>query len=99
MVAEIWCIRDQSVSAQELVDAKVYFTGSFLLWLDTLAKVVGMLAFIEQNNLGLDYVERYPALINAVTAADVQRVAQKYLDPDTYALAVVADLTKAKLKP
>jgi len=34
-----------------------------------------------------------------VTAADVQRVAQKYLNPDTYALAVVADLTKAKFKP
>jgi predicted Zn-dependent peptidase len=44
-------------------------------------------------------VDRYPALINAVTAADVQRVAQKYLDPEKYALAVVADLTKAKIKP
>jgi len=34
-----------------------------------------------------------------VTAADVQRVAQTYLHPDTYALAVVADLTKAKFTP
>jgi predicted Zn-dependent peptidase len=38
-------------------------------------------------------------MINAVTAADVQRVAQTYLDPEKYALAVVADLTKAKIKP
>jgi predicted Zn-dependent peptidase len=29
--------------------------------------------------------------------ADVQRVAQQYLDPDRYALAVVADLQKAKI--
>jgi zinc protease len=98
-LAEIRRIRDQPVPAQELADAKAYLTGSFPLRLDTSAKVVGMLASIEQNNLGLDYVERYPALINAVTAADVQRVAQKYLDPDKYALAVVADLTKAKFKP
>ena len=98
-LAEIRRIREQPVSAQELADAKAYLTGSFPLRLDTSAKVVGMLASIEQNNLGLDYVERYPALINAVTAADVQRVAQKYLNPDTYALAVVADLTKAKFKP
>ena len=98
-LAEIRRIRDQSVSAQELADAKAYLTGSFPLRLDTSAKVVGMLASIEQNGLGLDYVERYPILINAVTAADVQRVAQKYLDPETYALAIVADLTKAKLKP
>jgi zinc protease len=98
-LAEIRRIRDQPVSAQELSDAKAYLTGSFPLRLDTSAKVVGMLASIEQNGLGLDYVERYPVLINAVTAADVQRVAQKYLDPDKYALAMVADLTKAKLKP
>jgi len=26
-------------------------------------------------------------------------VAQKYLEPEKYALAVVADLTKAKIKP
>jgi predicted Zn-dependent peptidase len=38
-------------------------------------------------------------LINAVTAADVQRVAKKYLDPDRYGLAVVADLAKAKIQP
>jgi len=98
-VAEIRRIRDQPVSAQELADAKAYLTGSFPLRLDTSTKVVGMLASIEQNGLGLDYVDRYPTLINAVTVADVQRVAQKYLDPDKFALAAVADLTKAKFKP
>lgn len=98
-VAEIRRIREQPVAAKELADAKAYLTGSFPLRLDTSAKVVGMLATIEHNGLGLDYVERYPGLINAVTAADVQRVAQKYLHPDTVALAVVADLTKAKLAP
>jgi zinc protease len=98
-LAEIRRIREQPVSAQELADAKAYLTGSFPLRLDTSAKVVGMLANIELHQLGLDYVERYPALINAVTAADVQRVARTYLDPETYALAVVADLTKAKLTP
>jgi zinc protease len=98
-LAEIRRIREQPVSAQELADAKAYLTGSFPLRLDTSAKVVGMLANIELHQLGLDYVERYPALINAVTAADVQRVARTYLDPDTYALAVVADLHKAKLSP
>jgi len=98
-LAEIRRIRDQPVADQELADAKAYLTGSFPLRLDTSAKVVGVLSFIEQHNLGLDYVERYPALITAVTAADVQRVAQTYLHPDTYALAVVADLTKAKFTP
>ncbi len=98
-LAQIRRIRDQPVSDQDLKDAKAYLTGSFPLRLDTSKKIAGMLATIEYYGLGLDYVDRYPALINGVTAADVQRVAQKYLDPEKYALAVVADLTKAKIKP
>jgi len=98
-LAQIRRIRDQPVSDQDLKDAKAYLTGSFPLRLDTSKKIAGMLATIEYYGLGLDYVDRYPALINGVTGADVQRVAQKYLDPEKYALAVVADLTKAKIKP
>jgi predicted Zn-dependent peptidase len=33
-----------------------------------------------------------------VSGADVQRVAQQYLHPDRYVLAVVADLTRAQIK-
>jgi zinc protease len=97
-LAEIRRIREQPVSEQELKDAKAYLTGSFPLRLDTSKKIVGMLAAIEYFGLGLDYVDRYPGLVNAVTVSDVQRVAQRYLDPDRYALAVVADLSKAKIK-
>jgi zinc protease len=98
-LAEIRRIRDQPVNEGDLKDAKAYLTGSFPLRLDTSKKIVSLLATIEFHGLGLDYVDRYPALINAVTAAEIQRVARKYLDSDRYALAVVADLTKAKLKP
>jgi len=98
-LAQIRRIREQPVSDQDLKDAKAYLTGSFLLRLDTSKKIAGMLATIEYYGLGLDYADRYAARINAVTAADVQRVAQNYLDPEKYALAVVADLTKAKIKP
>jgi len=98
-VEQIRRIRDTPVSDSDLKDAKAYLTGSFPLRLDTSGKIAGMLSSIEFYGLGLDYVDRYPALINAVTASDVERVARKYLDPDKYALAVVADLAKAKIKP
>jgi zinc protease len=97
-LAEIRRIRDQPVGEQQLTDARAYLTGSFPLRLDTSKKIANILASVEYYGLGLDYVDRYPSLINSVTAADVQRVAQKYLDPDRFALAVVADLTKAKIK-
>ncbi len=98
-LAQVKRIQGQPVSDQDLQDAKAYLTGSFPLRLDTSKKTAGMLATIEYYGLGLDYVDRYAARLNAVTAADVQRVAQKYLEPEKYALAVVADLTKAKIKP
>ena len=98
-VAQIKRMRDQPVAEQDLKDAKAYLTGSFPLRLDTSRKIVGLLTSIEYYGLGLDYVDQYPARINAVTAADIQRVARKYLDPEHYALAVVADLTKAKITP
>jgi zinc protease len=37
---------------------------------------------MEWHQLGLDYLERYPQLINGVTAADVQRVAAQYIQPE-----------------
>jgi zinc protease len=40
------------------------------------------------HNLGLDYLQRYPALIEAVTPEEVQAAARKYLNPEAYALAI-----------
>ncbi len=98
ILAEIRHIRDQGVSATELADAKAYLTGSFPLRLDTSSKVARLLANIEYYGLGLDYAERFPDLINRVSTADVQRVAQQYLHPDRFVLAVVADLSKAQIR-
>ena len=43
------------------------------------------------NDLPLDTYARYIARINAVTAADVQRVARQYIDPEHFAIVVVGD--------
>jgi zinc protease len=91
-------MRTEPVSDRELADAKAYLTGSFPLRMDTYAKIAGMLTSIEIYNLGLDYPQRYPAIINTVTKEDVLRVAKKYLDPDRMVIVVLANQEKAKLK-
>ncbi|HYB73449.1 MAG TPA: pitrilysin family protein [Candidatus Sulfotelmatobacter sp.] len=91
-------MRDHPVTAQELDDAKAFLTGNFPFRMDTLGKMVRLLSGIELYGLGLDYPDRYPAIIAAVTIADVQRVAQQYLHPDRFALVVVGDLPKANVK-
>ncbi len=95
---EIGRIRSELVSDKELADAKAYLTGSFALRMDTSAKIAGILTSIEIYNLGLDYPQKYPAIIQAVTREDLLRVAKKYLDPDRMVIVVVANQEKAKLK-
>jgi zinc protease len=95
---EIRRIQNEPVSERELIDAKSYLTGNFPLKMDTYAKIAGMLTAIEIYNLGLDYPQKYPTLINGVSRADIQRVAKKYLHPDAMVIVVVANQEKAKLK-
>ena len=95
---EIRRMQSELVSEKELADAKAYLTGSFPLKMDTYAKIAGMLTSVEIHALGLDYPQKYPGLINAVTREDIQRAAKKYLHPDKMAIVVVANQEKAKLK-
>jgi len=90
-------IRNTGVTAEELEEAKGFLTGSFPLRFDTNQDVVGLLAGMEFYGLGMDYPERYPEIIQAVTGEDVLRVARKYLHPDRGILVVIADPDKAKL--
>ncbi|MFQ5456187.1 MAG: M16 family metallopeptidase [Nitrospirota bacterium] len=95
---EIKNIRESLVSDEEISDAKAFLTGSFPLRLDSTSKIAGLLPYIEYYGLGMDYFERYPELINGVTREDILRVAKKYINPDKYALVVVAKQDKAKIK-
>lgn len=98
VMAELRKIRMLPVTDRELEETKAYLIGSFPLRMDTSSKIAGLLAQIEYYNLGLDYAERYPKLIGSVTKTDIQRVAQKYLDPDHLALVVVARQDEAKIR-
>jgi len=98
VLKEMERIRSVSVTDKELEDAKAYLTGSFPLKLDTNKKIAGMLTAIEFFNLGLDYPDRYPKMINSLTKDDILKVARRYLNTDNYIMVVVGDLEKAGIK-
>ena len=81
----------EPVAERELTLAKQYLIGSFPLRLDTSGKVADFLVAVEDRGLGLDYADRYKERIGRVTAADVQRVAAKYLTPAAFSLVIVGD--------
>lgn len=96
--AEMERIRRDGITNEELQEAKDYLIGSFPLRLDTNRRIAGFLGSAEYYGLGLDYPERYPKLIEAVTRDDIKRVANKYLRPDKLILVVVGHLEKAGFK-
>lgn len=82
-------MRDDGPTAQELENAKTYLTGSFPLSLDSTGRMAATLVAIQRDRLGIDYLDKRNALINAVTLEDAKRAARRLLDPDALSFVVV----------
>ncbi len=95
ITAEVRGLRDDGVSDEELTDAKSYLTGVLPLALETNDGVAATLLNIEHYGLGLDYLDRYPAIVNALDAAQVQQAARQYLDPDRLAAGIAGPADSA----
>jgi zinc protease len=91
-------IQESPVSDAEMDSAKKFLIGSFPLKLDTQNSIVQFILQVQIYGLGLDYIDRYPGYIRAVTKEDVQKVARQYLHPDSYVLVAVANQTEAGIK-
>lgn len=76
---ELKKISTQGVSEAELNDAKNYLTGSFPLQMDSQTGLAEYLLGMQHFHLGLDYLEKRNALINAVTLAQVNDAARSLL--------------------
>jgi zinc protease len=96
LLAEIKQMRDVPVPAKDLENAKRAIVGSFALLLESPNAILSN--YIDRYFYGLpaDYWDTYAAKIEAVTAADVQRVAQKYWTPDRLQIVAVGDLAKVE---
>ena len=80
---EIERVRTQPVSADELRRAQGFLLGNYSMDRRTNARQAWYLAFYEIEGVGDDFPERYRAAVQAVTAADLMRVAQRYLGAPT----------------
>jgi zinc protease len=82
-------IRATPVSETEFTDAQRYLVDSWPLRLDSNAKLLAMMSLMQNEGLGIDYLEIWPKRLGAVQYADLQRVAQRLLTPETMSLIVV----------
>jgi len=72
-------VRREPVSEDELRVAKAYLLGNLAMDRRTNARQAWYLAAYEEDRVGHEFLGRYVDAVRAVTAADVQRVAQRYL--------------------
>jgi predicted Zn-dependent peptidase len=72
-------IRREPVSDEELRVARAYLLGSLAMDRRTNARQAWYLAGLEAQGVGPEYLDRYTAQVKAVTAADLQRAAGRYL--------------------
>ncbi|MEI8297035.1 MAG: pitrilysin family protein [Pseudomonadota bacterium] len=95
--AELARLRTVEASAEELRAVQNYRAGNFLIGASSRQGLIGQLQFLQQQELGDDWLVHYVDHLNAVTPADVRRAASESLDPRQMVLVIVGDL--AKIKP
>jgi predicted Zn-dependent peptidase len=93
---ELKRLRDEKVGAEELENSKRSIIGGFALSLEQPQALLQNIITQKLYNLPADYWDTYPQKISALTAADVQRVAQKYIDLDHLQIIAVGDASKTR---
>ncbi len=79
------------IRADELADEKSSAIGGFKVSLSTNAGLTAALWNAEFYRLGIDYIDIFPQLIQAVTLAEVNAAIRKYFRPDHLTIVVAGD--------
>ena len=98
LIAEAKRIIAEPPTEDELVRAKQSILNSFIFNSATTEQVLGQQVTYEYYGLPADWLERYRAGIEKVTAADTARVARQYIKPEQFAILVVGP-TEGRDKP
>lgn len=88
---EVRRIRENPVTAEELESSKQTVANSFVFNFDTPAKTLNRLLTYRYFGYPDDFIFTYQKAIAAVTRADIQRVAAKYIDPAKFVTVAVGN--------
>jgi predicted Zn-dependent peptidase len=93
-------ILTEPVEEKTLAAAKTYMVGSFSRSLESSGTLANFAVNIDKYKLPKDYYKNYLKRIEAITVADVQAAAQRYVRPDHAWIVVTGDKAHAeKLLP
>lgn len=93
---ELKRIREEKVNPAELENAKRAIVGGFALSLEQPNALLQNIVTQKLYDLPADYWDTYPQRVMAVTAEDIQRVANKYVDLGHLQVIAVGDASKTR---
>ena len=96
LMAQVEHMRAEPIKAEELADAKENAKLALPARFEGVDELTGVLADMAIYNLPLDEFAQRAARIDAVTAADVQRVAKKWLHPEAMRIVIAGDRAKVE---
>jgi len=92
VIRDEWALMaENGITQAELDAAKTYLTGAYPLRFDGNAAIAGILVGMQSVDLTPEYVANRNTFIEAVTLADVNRVAADLLDPAGLHFVVVGE--------
>ena len=80
LLEEVYKLKTEPVSEEELKSAKEKLMGSYYIGLETNLDKAGTISNFEASSRGFEFIDEYKTLINSVTAQDVMKVAKKYFN-------------------
>ena len=89
LLEQLAILREQPISAEELAEARDGIVRGLPSRFATASGIAGQLSALSAYGLPDDYWEGYARAVQEVSVAEVQRVAQRYLDPSRLTLVMV----------
>ncbi|HSC29519.1 MAG TPA: pitrilysin family protein [Vicinamibacterales bacterium] len=91
LLAQVTRMRDEEVPVKEFRDQQRSLVASFALSLENPQQMIGYYVTSWRFSLPADYWDKYPERVMAVTQAQVQAVARKYLNPSRLQIVAVGE--------
>ena len=97
MLRDIKLIHDSGAVKREIEKAHNYYTGSFPLTYASTRGKLGQVQTMELYGYGMDWLDRFPDKINAVTLEAINKAAREHISPGQYWMVVLGPVTREEL--
>jgi zinc protease len=89
----------EGITDAELTRAKSEFAGTYQVGLATSGGMAGTILLMLNRGMPLEFVDEYPARVNAITRDQVNSTIRKYLDPAKMTLVTAGTIGGAQTDP